>query len=140
MGCRTEPAAVHIAHVLQRLHFFQFFNFFLYFTRLTAKKITRPYRKKKFNFFFIIYTTYRKKKLHAFSAKKITLLDNSFFVHDLHFSQCITTLKAQLGLGRFVAHTAIRTGIPAGVRSASLASGASCLGSAVVGGGLHASA
>ena len=29
MGCRTEPAAVHIAHVLQRLHFFQFFNFFL---------------------------------------------------------------------------------------------------------------
>ena len=25
MGCRMEPAAVHIAHVLQRLHFFQFF-------------------------------------------------------------------------------------------------------------------
>ena len=47
MGCHTEPAAVHIAHVLQRLHFFQFFNFF-----------------------YIIYTAYRKKKLHAFTAKK----------------------------------------------------------------------
>ena len=28
MGCHTEPGAVHLAHVLQRLHFFQFFNFF----------------------------------------------------------------------------------------------------------------
>ena len=27
MGCHTDPATVHIAHVLQRLHFFQFFNF-----------------------------------------------------------------------------------------------------------------
>ena len=44
MGCRTEPAAVHIAYVLQRLHFFQFF------------------------IFFIIYMIYR--KLHAFTAKK----------------------------------------------------------------------
>ena len=42
-------------HVLQRLHFFQFFNF------------------------FIIYTTYRKKKLHAPTAKK-----NSIFFYDLH--------------------------------------------------------
>ena len=52
MGCCTELVAVHIAHVLQRLHFFQFFNFFN-----------------------IIYTTYSKKKLHAFAAKKITRLD-----------------------------------------------------------------
>ena len=28
MGCHTEPAAVPVAHVLQKLHFFQFFNFF----------------------------------------------------------------------------------------------------------------
>ena len=47
MGCRTEPATIHIAHVLQRLHLFQFFNFFL-FTRLTAKNITLPYRKKNY--------------------------------------------------------------------------------------------
>ena len=65
MGCRKEPAAVHIARVLQKLHFFPFFNF------------------------FIIHTTYRKKKLHAFTAKRITRLDN-FFVHDLHFHK--TTL------------------------------------------------
>ena len=84
MGCHTEPAAVHIAHVVQRLHFFQFFNFFYNLHDLPQIKITRPYRKKKF-IFFIIYTTYRKKKLHAFTAKKITRLDD-FFVHDLHFS------------------------------------------------------
>ena len=57
MGCHTEPAAVHIAHVLQRLHFFQFFNF------------------------FIIYTTYRKKKkLHTLTAKK----NNSIFFYNSH--------------------------------------------------------
>ena len=56
MGCRTELAAVHIAHVLQRLHFFQFFNF------------------------FVIYTTYPPKKLHTFTAKKITRL-NDFFLY-----------------------------------------------------------
>ena len=27
MGCRMEPAVVHIAHLLQKLHFFQFLNF-----------------------------------------------------------------------------------------------------------------
>ena len=55
MGCRTEPAAVHIAHVLQQLHFFQS------------------------SIFFIIYTIYRKKKLHALTAKK-----NSIFIYNLH--------------------------------------------------------
>ena len=35
MGCRTEPAAVHIAHVL---HFFQFFNFFYILHDLPQKK------------------------------------------------------------------------------------------------------
>ena len=38
-----------------------------------------------FQFFFIICTTYCKKKLPAFTAKKNTRLDD-FFVHDLHFS------------------------------------------------------
>ena len=41
MGCRTEPAAVHIAHVLQKLHFFQFFSFFIIYTTHRKKK-TRP--------------------------------------------------------------------------------------------------
>ena len=38
-----------------------------------------------FSIFFMIHTTYSKKKLHAFTTKKITRLDG-FFVHDLHFS------------------------------------------------------
>ena len=38
-----------------------------------------------FSIFFIIYTTYRKKKLHAFTAKK-TFHDLTFFLHVLHFS------------------------------------------------------
>ena len=38
-----------------------------------------------FSIFFIIYTIYRKKKLHAFTAKKITRLDD-LFLHVLHFS------------------------------------------------------
>ena len=61
MGCHTDPAALHIAHVLQRLHFFQSFNFFYNLHHLPQKK------------------------LHALTAKKITRLDD-FFVHDLHFS------------------------------------------------------
>ena len=47
MGCRTEPAIVHIDHVLQKLHFFfQFSNF------------------------FCNYTAYRKKKIHDFPVKE----------------------------------------------------------------------
>ena len=74
MGCRTEPAAVHIAHVLQRLHFFQFFNFLIIYTLYRKKKVTRPYRKnKKIQFFFYNshdllqkknYTHLPQKKLH----------------------------------------------------------------------------
>ena len=77
MGCRTEPATVHIAHVLQRLHFFQFFNFFYNFTGLTAKKITRPYRKnffkplsKKIKFFYNLHDLAQKKIKHI-CCKKI---------------------------------------------------------------------
>ena len=39
MGCRTEPAAVNIGHVLQRLHFFQFLIFFYFYTILPQKKL-----------------------------------------------------------------------------------------------------
>ena len=70
MGCHTEPAAVHIVHVLQRLHFFQFFIFLIIYTTYRKKKLHAFTAKKKIQFFFVIYTTYRKKKLHAFKAKK----------------------------------------------------------------------
>ena len=73
MGCCTEPAAVHIAHVLQRLHFFQFFIFFYNSHDLPQKKN---------------YT--------HLPQKQITRLDN-FFVHDLHFSQRLyPTYKTKL--------------------------------------------
>ena len=53
--------------------------------------ILRMYCKSCISFNFSIflrriYTTYRKKKLHAFTAKKILRLD-VFFVHELHLSQ-----------------------------------------------------
>ena len=44
----TRQLYVHIARVLEKLHFFQFFNFL-----------------------FIIYATYRKKKLHPFTTEKL---------------------------------------------------------------------
>ena len=48
---------------------FQFF--FIIYTTYRKKIITRPYRKnKKSQFFFIIYTTYFKEKLHACNRKK----------------------------------------------------------------------
>ena len=86
MGCRTEPAAVHIAHVLQRLDFFQFSIFCYNLQDLPQKKITRPYRKnRKIHFFFHNSHDLPQKKLHAFTAKKITRLDD-FLVNGLHFS------------------------------------------------------
>ena len=58
MGCRTEPAAIHIAHVLQRLHFFQFFNFFfIIHTTYCKKNYTHLPQKKN-------YTHLPQKKLH----------------------------------------------------------------------------
>ena len=88
MGCRTEPAAVHIAHVLQRLDFFQFFNFFYNLHDLQQKKkiYTTYSKKKKIQFFFIIHTTYsKKKKLHAFTAKKKNYTTIRFFCTRLTF-------------------------------------------------------
>ena len=52
MGCRAEPAVVHIAHVLQKVAFLSIFHFFYNLHDLTQKKFTRPYRKKKINFFY----------------------------------------------------------------------------------------
>ena len=71
MGCHTEPAAVHIAHVLQRLLFFQLLNFCYNLHDLPQKKITRPYRKKKLQFFFVIHTSYRKKEYTHLPPKKL---------------------------------------------------------------------
>ena len=83
MGCCMEPAAVHMAHVVRRLHFFQFFNFFIIYTTC-LKKITHPYRKIKFHIFLIIHTTYHKKNTCIYRKKKYTA--GRFFLHDLCFS------------------------------------------------------
>ena len=79
MGCRTEPAAVHIAHMLQKLHFFQFFNFFCNLHDLPQKKITRADHKKKT---IVLYNLQdkRKKNTRIYRKKKDTRLDN-FFLH-----------------------------------------------------------
>ena len=89
MGCRTEPAAVHIAHVLQRLDFFQFFNFFYNLHDLQQKKILHdlPQKLKNSIFFYNSHDLQQKKKLHAFTAKKKITRLYGFFVHDLHFSR-----------------------------------------------------
>ena len=59
MGCRTEPAAVHIAHVLQKLHFFQFFNFFYNLHDLLQKKKLDAFTaKKKHDWTIFLYATY----------------------------------------------------------------------------------
>ena len=42
-----------------------------------------------FQFFFILYVTYCKKKIHPFTAKKIIQFDD-FFVHELHSSLCLS--------------------------------------------------
>ena len=93
MGCRTEPASVHIAHVLQKLHFFQFFNFFLTLHDFPQKRLRALTAKiKEFNFFFIIHATYRKKKLKAFIVgKKISRLDDLFCTRLTFFTGYLAT-------------------------------------------------
>ena len=76
MGCRTELAIVHIAHVSQKLHFFQFFNFFNNVHNLPQKKL-RGFTTKKI-------LPQRENYTHL-PQKKITPLDN-FFLYELHFS------------------------------------------------------
>ena len=87
MGCRTEPAIVHSAHVLQKLHFFQFFNLLYKLHDLPQKKITRIYLKKRFNFCYNshnlpqnkITRIYRQKKLHDLTV----FLYTSYIFHIL---------------------------------------------------------
>ena len=82
MGCCTEPAAVHIAHVLQRLHFFQFFNFFYNLHDLPQIKNYTTYRKnKKIQFFSIIHATYSKKKKYTHLQQKRKLHDYTVFLY-----------------------------------------------------------
>ena len=77
MGCHTEPEAVHIAHVLQRLHFFQNFFFSIYTTYRT-KKLHALTAKKKINFFYNLHDLAQKNYMNL-PQKKITRLDNFFY-------------------------------------------------------------
>ena len=63
---------------------FQFFFIINTTYRQKRKKYTHSPQKKNQILFNNLYD-FPQKKLHAFTAKKITRLDN-FFVHDLHFS------------------------------------------------------
>ena len=65
---------------------FNFSVFFIIYTTYRNKKLHALTAKIKNANFFIIHTTYRKKKLHAFTAKKNYMTRRFFFVHDLHFS------------------------------------------------------
>ena len=60
-------------------------TFFYNLHDLPQKKNYMHLPKKTNSIFFLIYTTCCKKKLHTFTAKKITRLDD-FFIHELHFS------------------------------------------------------
>ena len=73
MGCRTEPAAVHIAHVLQRLDFFQFFNFFYNLHDLPQKKKLHdlPQKLKNSIFFYNSHDLQQKKNYTHLQQKKI---------------------------------------------------------------------
>ena len=56
MGRRMEPAALHIARVLQKLHFFQFFNFFYHLHDLPQKKkLHMLTAQKQFNFCYNLH-------------------------------------------------------------------------------------
>ena len=77
MGCRTEPAIVHIAYVLQKLHFFQFFHFFDNLHDFPQNNYTCV--QKKIQFFFIICTIYHEKNYTHLPSTK--LHDLTIFVH-----------------------------------------------------------
>ena len=83
---------------IAKVAFLSIFQFFLIiYTTYRKKEITRPYRKnKKIQFFFIIHTTYRKKKLHACTAKK-NYTTRRFFCTQLTFITSLTHYG--LGLG-----------------------------------------
>ena len=76
MGCCMEPAVVHIAHVLQKLHFFQFFNFFPNLYDLPPKNFTR-FLQKTILFFYNLHDLPQKKITRTY-RKKITGLEDFF--------------------------------------------------------------
>ena len=78
MGCRTEPAAVHIAHVLQRLHFLQFFSFFYNLHDLPQKKITLLYRKNKKNSNFF-YDSHNLQQTKNYTTRRFFCTRLTFF-------------------------------------------------------------
>ena len=62
---------------IAKVAFLSIFNVFYNLHGLPQKRITCPYRKKKNDSIcFTIYTSYRKQKLQACTAKKNTPLDN----------------------------------------------------------------
>ena len=76
----TEPAVVHSAHVLQKLHFFQFFFFFIYTTCRKKKKHYTPLPQKKINFFFNnLHDLPQKRKTHIDRQKKSARLDDFLY-------------------------------------------------------------
>ena len=83
MGCRTEPAAVHIAHVLQRLDFFQFFNFFYNLHDLQQKKKLHdlPQKLKNSIFFYNSHDLQQKKKITRIYSIKKKLHDYTVFLY-----------------------------------------------------------
>ena len=84
MGCRTGPAAVHIAHVLQRLDFFQFFNFFFNNSHdLPQKKKLHdlPQKLKNSIFFYNSHDLQQKKKITRIYSIKKKLHDYTVFLY-----------------------------------------------------------
>ena len=89
-GAITEPAAVHIAHVLQRSDFFQFFNFFLISTTYSKKKLhDLPQRLKNSIFFYNSHDLQQKKITRIYSKKKLhdytVFLDPTYIFHVIFF-------------------------------------------------------
>ena len=101
MGCHMEPAAVHIAHVLQKLHLFQFFNFFKNNLHHLPQKKLHVLTAEKINF-LIIYTTYRKKmNTHIYRKKKLHDTTISFYTsYIFHPATYISPYAAQAKRGR----------------------------------------
>ena len=68
MGCRTEPELYILRMYCKGCISFNFSIFFMIYTTYRKKKITRPYRKRK----FIFYNSHDllRKRLHTFTAKK----------------------------------------------------------------------
>ena len=87
MGCRTEPAAVHIAHVLQRLDFFQFFNFFYNLHDLQQKKKLHDLPQKLNNsiFYYNSHDLQQKRKITRIYSKKKNYTTIRFFCTRLTF-------------------------------------------------------